>query len=49
MKIILALMKLRNYPATTFIKPYKALKIKIVPWAHLKALTKQPNTAPAQT
>jgi hypothetical protein len=41
--------EVKNYPATTTIKPHKALKIKIVPWTHLRALTKQPNTAPAQT
>ena len=36
-------------PATTFIKPHEALKIKIVPWTHLRALTKQPKAAVAKT
>jgi len=43
------LNKVRILPSTTFIKPHKAPKIKILPWTHLRALAKQPNTAPAQT
>jgi hypothetical protein len=49
------LIKVRNLPklgspTITFVKPsHKAPNIKQVPWTHLKALTKQPNAAPAQT
>ena len=35
--------------AATFAKSHKAPKIKQVPWTHLRALTKQPITAPSQT